>query len=267
MQKTILKRAGTVLSLLLAASVFSSASEPKTFENATLASDKQNDGDSFLVKSGSVSFRLTLCFVDAPETGTSAENDIKKLKEQTRYFGLRDLKTAARFGKEAAEFVERILDESFSVRALPGDPCGFATTSNGTDLGALLVRNGFARPAQAEMKIPGDSLKYLRSLENAARSERLGIWSESDPKFLAKRLKGQKAKGKDITGRAAPEKPDAVNLNTAAKKELMSIKGIGPVLAGRIIENRPFESVDELVKVKGIGKKTLEKIRPRLFVK
>jgi competence protein ComEA len=57
----------------------------------------------------------------------------------------------------------------------------------------------------------------------------------------------------------------AVNVNTANLNELETIKGIGPVKAQAIIDyrtkNGPFKSIDDLDKVKGIGKKTIDKIR------
>jgi competence protein ComEA len=43
---------------------------------------------------------------------------------------------------------------------------------------------------------------------------------------------------------------------------LEALPGIGPVIARRIIEGRPYPSVEELDGVKGIGKKRLEEIRP-----
>ncbi|MCY4157443.1 MAG: helix-hairpin-helix domain-containing protein [Gammaproteobacteria bacterium] len=57
-----------------------------------------------------------------------------------------------------------------------------------------------------------------------------------------------------------------VNVNTADAETLAAeLNGIGPVKAKAIIEyreqNGPFKSVEELLKVKGIGPKTLEKIR------
>lgn len=53
----------------------------------------------------------------------------------------------------------------------------------------------------------------------------------------------------------------AVDINTANKKELMSLKGVGDKKAMTILEYRKatcFKSVDELMKVKGIGKKFIE---------
>ena len=53
-----------------------------------------------------------------------------------------------------------------------------------------------------------------------------------------------------------------LDLNTATVAELMKIKGVGPVLAGRIIEARPFKSADELRRLKGIGPKKFAQMRP-----
>jgi predicted flap endonuclease-1-like 5' DNA nuclease len=57
-----------------------------------------------------------------------------------------------------------------------------------------------------------------------------------------------------------------VELNTATQAELESLPGIGPVLARRIIEARPFRSVDDLDRVKGIGPKKLGEFRPLVRV-
>jgi competence protein ComEA len=61
----------------------------------------------------------------------------------------------------------------------------------------------------------------------------------------------------------------AVDINSASKKELMSVNGIGAKKADAIIAYRDvncFASVDELTKVKGIGKKFVELNRANLFV-
>jgi competence protein ComEA len=59
-----------------------------------------------------------------------------------------------------------------------------------------------------------------------------------------------------------------VNINRATKAEFDSLVGIGPVIAGKIVtyrnQNGSFMAIEDLLKVSGIGAKTLERIRPRL---
>ncbi len=75
---------------------------------------------------------------------------------------------------------------------------------------------------------------------------------------------------------AAPP-PDAskpsvqpVDVNTAGEDALVAVPGIGPALAKRIIEfrqqNGPFTRIEDLLKVRGIGEKTLQKMKPFLTV-
>ncbi|MGC1275822.1 MAG: helix-hairpin-helix domain-containing protein [Planctomycetaceae bacterium] len=61
-----------------------------------------------------------------------------------------------------------------------------------------------------------------------------------------------------------------LDLNEVTWVELVQFEGIGESLAVRIVEDRethgPFRSVDDLDRVKGIGPKTLERLRPYLTV-
>lgn len=61
-----------------------------------------------------------------------------------------------------------------------------------------------------------------------------------------------------------------VDLNSADAPALETVKGIGPARARAIVEyrksNGPFASVDDLVKVPGIGEKSIEKLRDQITV-
>jgi competence ComEA-like helix-hairpin-helix protein len=97
--------------------------------------------------------------------------------------------------------------------------------------------------------------------------KRVGIWSESDPDRIAELHAKQRSEDRELQevldqATKAKSPQGLVNLNTASKKELQSIKGIGPVLAERIIAGRPYRTLDDLLKVKGISPKKLENIRP-----
>ena len=62
-----------------------------------------------------------------------------------------------------------------------------------------------------------------------------------------------------------------VNLNTATEQELIDLPGIGPSKAKAILELRKrmgkFERVENLLRVRGIGRKTLRRLAPMLSVK
>ncbi len=59
-----------------------------------------------------------------------------------------------------------------------------------------------------------------------------------------------------------------VNINTAAEAELTTLNGIGPAKASAILqyreENGPFQSVEDLLNISGIGEKTFEKLKEQV---
>jgi competence protein ComEA len=71
---------------------------------------------------------------------------------------------------------------------------------------------------------------------------------------------------------ANKKKPPArpVNINTATSEELQQVPGIGPATAQKILQMRksygPFKSVDDLLAIRGLGQKRLDKMRKYLTV-
>ena len=70
---------------------------------------------------------------------------------------------------------------------------------------------------------------------------------------------------------ALAEEAGLVNINTASIEQLMTLDGIGESYAERIIEfrekNGTFQSPEDLLKIKGIGEKTLEINKGRILIK
>ena len=68
----------------------------------------------------------------------------------------------------------------------------------------------------------------------------------------------------------APRAEALIDLNRATAKEFERLPGIGPQIAARIVAYRDqhgaFKRVEDITKVRGIGAKTLERLRPHLTV-
>lgn len=73
-----------------------------------------------------------------------------------------------------------------------------------------------------------------------------------------------------VTWQQEADPGEPLDLNAATAEELQEVPGIGPTLAGRIVafreEHGPFEKVDDLLNVQGIGTRSLERIRPYVTV-
>ena len=72
--------------------------------------------------------------------------------------------------------------------------------------------------------------------------------------------KGARSKGKPDTS------PGPVDINTATAKKLTTLPGIGPGRAKAIIANRPYNSVEDLRRVQGLGAQTLDALGPLVAV-
>ncbi|MFN2237131.1 MAG: ComEA family DNA-binding protein [Anaerolineales bacterium] len=58
----------------------------------------------------------------------------------------------------------------------------------------------------------------------------------------------------------------SIDINTADEASLTQLQGIGTYLAKRIIEGRPFKSIDDLTRVRGLSENDVERLRPFLSI-
>jgi competence ComEA-like helix-hairpin-helix protein len=120
--------------------------------------------------------------------------------------------------------------------------------------------------------------RRLRNVETAARKSQTGLWSlpvrdQIPPWEWRKMPKEARHQHRAPTPGQAPgflESPSEgslqVNINTASAAELASLPGIGPSLAQLIILGRPYSTVDELDRVRGIGPSLVASLRPLIHV-
>lgn len=62
------------------------------------------------------------------------------------------------------------------------------------------------------------------------------------------------------------DKANKINLNTATKEELKQLSGVGDKFADLIIINRPYKSIYDVLKIKGIGQEFIKQNERRLRV-
>ena len=143
------------------------AAELETIRNATLIEAGLNDGDSFKVKADGKELHLRLYYVDCLET-TLSKADWNRILEQQYHFGLEDPVAVVRFGKQATEYVKRVLSRPFTIYTSYAKAPGrryyaFIETHDGRDLGHLLVEQGLARIHGETHQAPdGTPSKFVR---------------------------------------------------------------------------------------------------------
>ena len=264
-----------------------SAAELVRIKNVTLMDADMNDGDSFKVHAEDRELHLRLYYVDCPETTFNGKSELYRIREQQYHFGLEDPHDVVRFGKQATEYVKQLLSRPFTVytsyaqapgRSASGRFYAFIETQDGHDLAALLIEQGLARIHGKTRPGPDGAasdgvLEQLQSLRTIALLNRAGIWQSTKPRTLAEMHRRQREAERELNDfrskvtnvRTRNEPP--LDLNTASKAELQQIPGIGPVTAVKIIEGKPYQSVDDLLKIHGIGPKSVEAITPCVTIR
>ncbi|GMX62389.1 hypothetical protein Elgi_21940 [Paenibacillus elgii] len=149
--------------------------------------------------------------------------------------------------KAADEEMRKLLQEQNEARQANGPP------------GEAKAAKGEKNPA-AETK--GNPVAEKASAESAPKSTAAG-----SPPEEASAVGAASDPAKAAAGKPAESASGKINLNTATAKQLDELPGIGASRAQAIVELRKklggsFKSVDQLLEVKGIGEKMLQKIKP-----
>lgn len=244
--------------------------------NCQLAASEDLDGDSFHVLHDGRQYIFRLYFVDAPETDAALRD---RIEDQAAYFGIAK-EDVPRAGKHAAEFSRKFLSQTnFTVTtrwqnamgrsSLARFYCGIVVGDE--NLAEQLVANGLARIYGIRANFPGQRstrfINTLKNLELSAREKNLGVWNEKEFPRVEPSESEPPAEAKSSMVTSTTDSPaSGIELNTATRDQLMSLPGIGKVMAERIITNRPFASIEDLDRVPGVGPKTLEKLRPLVRV-
>lgn len=106
-----------------------------------------------------------------------------------------------------------------------------------------------------------DAKARVDDLELQAALQRAGLWSKTDPAKLAAMREARREERRELESEFNVRPDQPVNLNTATIEEIMNLPGVGEVLAERIVDGRPYRSVEDLRRVPGMGGKILERIK------
>ena len=266
---------------LLVVSSVAIGQELQKFENCRLAEAGWADGDSFPVKMpDGKEIVLRLYYVDCNEVAAATETDQRRVRDQSSYFGIDDHQITLDFGRRAADEVKQMLSKPFTVHtafaSAPGRSSkprtyGFITLSDGRDLGEVLVREGLARSYGVRRNMP-DGLNTdaaeakMSDLELGAAIARRGIWVKTDPQRMVALRGDRRAEERELQEAFGAAGGQPIDPNTATVDEIMLLPGVGEVLAERIVEGRPYKSIDDLRRVPGVGDKVFAKLKESLQI-
>lgn len=265
-------------------------------EKCTLVPTEWADGDSFQIKKPDGNLMtIRLYAADCLETDPMDATDSRRLRAQRRYFGITEaaatstesITLAKGYGNKAAEFTFRQLQRPFIVHTRMQKALGdgkherfyaFVETAERKDLATELVRSGLARAYGVSADGPEERSRerykeILTDIELQAAKRGEGIWAATDWDKLPVQRDIQRLEDEEdqIAQGNNPLPADfRLNPNTASRDDLDRLPKIGESLADSIIEARddaPFAKPEDLMRVPGIKRKTLDGFRQYLDFK
>lgn len=167
-------------------------------------------------------------------------------------------------------------------------------TKNLTPAAEVQFTSGATSSAQTKLKVDMEGAVLVPGVYELAADSRIsdalasagGLSAEADRDWVAKNLnlaakvtdggkiyipeQGQFNSGEAVSGLSSNQfgvsTSKTLNINSASQLELEALPGIGPVTAGKIINGRPYNTVEELKTKKVLGNSLFEKIKDSLTV-
>lgn len=82
-----------------------------------------------------------------------------------------------------------------------------------------------------------------------------------DGEHIYVRFRQENLATNNLVKNTGPSSANKININEASVGQLDELEGIGPSTANKIVSARPFEKIEDLLEVEGIGEKTFESIK------
>ncbi|MBI4035414.1 helix-hairpin-helix domain-containing protein [Candidatus Daviesbacteria bacterium] len=156
---------------------------------------------------------------------------------------------AGGFPKESLVEGQKLI--SVDVSGAVGKPGVYQLKEGSRIEDAILSAGGFS---------PDSNKEYISKYFNMAQKL-------SDGSKVYVPFEGEQTGGSGSSGVVAGTQTSSkVNINTASQAELEALPGIGPVTASKILSDRPYQAVEDLLSKKVLSKPVFEKIKEQLVV-
>ncbi len=194
----------------------------------------------------------TLCFIFYAVT-VSAEKPGAKSAAKAQA-GPVDLNTA---DQKALESLPGVGPKT-AQEIIKGRPYGSVedlSRVKGMSKGKIEKLKGMVTVTQPQVTQPSTTTPAAKTAPARGKSEKAEPAVPKAPASAEKKSAGKLAPG------------EKVNLNTASKEQLEALHGIGPAKAQAIIDGRPYNAPEDIMKVKGIKQKTYDKFKDQITVR
>ena len=210
---------------------------------------------------------LTLAFLTMGLCGCAEKHDAAEEVEEFTLEGESDVeknssnsKTESEKGSQGGTDAEEGLPETLYVHVCGAvnAPGVYELRTDARIYEALEAAGGMTEDAAAD---------WINQAEALSDGERIYVPTQEEAEESAQSVSGQWA---DLNGNAGGSVSDKININTAAKEELMTLSGIGASKAESILKYRQehgnFQSIEDLKKIEGIKDGVFNKIKDDITV-